>query len=107
MASALDPWGHLVSEVFADELAEGWDIRPTIAITKAQLNLPEIIEAMAAGRLKPDDDILSEYRRRERDQGRDRAGLVAARHRRALRRQGEPTCAARCSSRPAACIPSW
>jgi GTP cyclohydrolase II len=56
---SLDPWGHLVSEVFADKLAAGWDIRPTIAITKAHVNMPEIIDAMAAGRLKPDNDILS------------------------------------------------
>ena len=56
---SLDPWGHLVSEVFADKLAAGWDIRPTIAITKAHVNMPEIMEAMAAGRLKPDNDILS------------------------------------------------
>jgi len=56
---SLDPWGHMVSEVFADKLAAGWDIRPTIAITKAHVNMPEIMEALAAGRLKPDNDILS------------------------------------------------
>jgi GTP cyclohydrolase II len=56
---SLDPWGHLVSEIFADKLAAGWDIRPTIAVTKAHVNMPEIMEAMASGRLKPDNDILS------------------------------------------------
>src|SRR4249920_2574537 len=56
---SLDRWGHLVAEVFADELAAGWDIRPTIAVTKAHVNMPEIMDAMAAGRLKPDNDILS------------------------------------------------
>src|SRR6185437_8064894 len=30
---SLDPWGHLVADIFAERLAEGWDIRPTIAIT--------------------------------------------------------------------------
>ena len=35
------------------------DIRPTIAVTKAHVNLPEIMDAMAAGRFKPDNDILS------------------------------------------------
>ena len=34
---SLDPWGHMVAEVFADELAAGWDIRPTIAVTKAHV----------------------------------------------------------------------
>jgi GTP cyclohydrolase II len=56
---SLDPWGHMVAEVFADKLASGWDIRPTIAVTKAHVNMPEIMDAMAAGRLKPDNDILS------------------------------------------------
>ena len=56
---SLDPWGHMVAEVFADKLAAGWDIRPTIAVTKAHVNMPEIMDAMAAGRLKPDNDILS------------------------------------------------
>jgi GTP cyclohydrolase N terminal. len=49
----------MVAEVFADKLAAGWDIRPTIAVTKAHVNMPEIMDAMAAGRLKPDNDILS------------------------------------------------
>src|ERR671938_368926 len=44
---SLDPWGHLVGEVFSDEIAGGTDIRPTIAITKARLNMPEILSAMA------------------------------------------------------------
>ena len=56
---SLDPWGHMVADVFADKLAAGWDIRPTIAVTKAHVNMPEIMDAMAAGRLKPDNDILS------------------------------------------------
>src|SRR5581483_11933374 len=33
---SLDPWGHLVGQVFAPLLREGWDIRPTIAVTKAR-----------------------------------------------------------------------
>jgi len=49
----------MVSEMFADKFAAGWDIRPTIAVTKAHVNMPEIMDAMAAGRLKPDNDILS------------------------------------------------
>jgi GTP cyclohydrolase II len=56
---SLDPWGHMVAEVFAKELAAGWDIRPTIAVTKARVQMPEIRDALADGRLKPDNDILS------------------------------------------------
>jgi GTP cyclohydrolase II len=57
---SLDPWGHLVSEVFASQLAAGWDIRPTIAVTKAHIDMPELQQAIAAGRLKPDGKILRE-----------------------------------------------
>ena len=55
---SLDPYGHLVGEVFAEEIAAGLDVRPTIAVTKAQINLIEISEAMRAGRLAPDGEIL-------------------------------------------------
>lgn len=55
---SLDPWGHRVASDFAREIAEGVDIRPTIAVTKARLNLPEIIAAMATHRLAPDGRIL-------------------------------------------------
>src|SRR6516164_6915705 len=51
---SLDPWGHLTSEVFADRIASGWDIRPTIAVTRARINMPEIAQAVGAGRLAPD-----------------------------------------------------
>ena len=57
---SLDPWGHLVAENFGAELTSGMDIRPTIAITKARLHLPEIVNAIAAGRLRPDGDVLHE-----------------------------------------------
>src|SRR5947199_6544506 len=43
---ALDPWGHLVAENFGKDIAEGIDIRPSIAVTRARLDLPEIREAL-------------------------------------------------------------
>ena len=55
---SFDPWGHLVADAFAAELAGGLDIRPTIAITKAHVTIPEIQAALAAGRLKPDPQVL-------------------------------------------------
>lgn len=55
---SLDPWGHLVAGVFADRIAAGLDVRPTIAVTQARLTLPELREAMALGRLVPDGAIL-------------------------------------------------
>lgn len=56
---SLDPWGAMVADVFDAELAAGHDIRPTIAVTKAHVLLPEIAEAIARGRLRPDGDVLS------------------------------------------------
>jgi GTP cyclohydrolase II len=56
---SLDPYGHMVAEVFAAQLAEGIDIRPTIAVTKAHINMPELKDAIRAGRLAPDGTILS------------------------------------------------
>ncbi len=58
--ASLDPWGHIPQEVFAREIAEGLDIRPTIAVTRARLNLPEIALAMQAGRLTPDGVVLKD-----------------------------------------------
>jgi len=55
---SLDPWGALVADAFAAFLAEGYDIRPTIAVTKAHIDVPEIRAAMAAGRLASDGQIL-------------------------------------------------
>src|SRR5262245_62030873 len=57
---SLDPWGHLAAEAFAAEIAAGVDIRPTIAVTKARLDLHEIQAALVAGRLKRDDAIVHE-----------------------------------------------
>ena len=51
---SLDPWGHLVAAEFQAEIAAGEDIRPTVAITRARLDLAEIHDAIRAGRLKPD-----------------------------------------------------
>src|SRR6187431_1300950 len=51
---ALDPWGHLVADSFKDQIAEGLDIRPSIAITKARLDLHEMQDAIRLGRIKVD-----------------------------------------------------
>ncbi len=56
---SLDPYGHVVAEVFADLIAAGLDVRPTIAVTRARINLPELRAAIAAGRLKPDGALLT------------------------------------------------
>jgi GTP cyclohydrolase II len=55
---SLDPYGHLVGEVFAEQIARGIDARPTIAITRARINLPEIRPRAAESGLKPDGKVL-------------------------------------------------
>jgi GTP cyclohydrolase II len=55
---SLDPWGHMTGEVFGQAIAEGLDVRPTIAITRARLNMPEIVTGLAGGRLAADGTIL-------------------------------------------------
>ena len=56
---SLDPWGAQVAGVFSNYLSNGYDIRPTIAITKAHINMPELMEALELGRLKADGEIVS------------------------------------------------
>ncbi len=56
---SLDPWGAEIGSNFADELAAGYDIKPTIAVTKAHVILPEIMEAIQKGRLIPDGKLLT------------------------------------------------
>src|SRR5262249_8565028 len=56
---SLDPWGHLVGEVFREHLKRGYDVRPTIAVTRAHIDMPEIRAAIAARRIRPDGDIVS------------------------------------------------
>jgi len=51
---SLDPFGAITPQAYAAQLAEGMDIRPTIAVTKAHIQLPEMVAAVRQGRLKVD-----------------------------------------------------
>ena len=53
---SLDPYGHLITECFQQELRDGLDIRPSIAVTRARLSLPELMHANTSG-LAPDGRI--------------------------------------------------
>jgi GTP cyclohydrolase II len=55
---SLDPWGHVVAHAFQAEIAEGADIRPSIAVTRARLELPEIAQSITAGRLGIDGSVV-------------------------------------------------
>ena len=55
---SLDPWGHRVAQDFGALITDGVDIRPSIAITRARLTLPEIQAAIRLGRLEADGEIV-------------------------------------------------
>ncbi|MGQ0465334.1 MAG: GTP cyclohydrolase II [Sporichthyaceae bacterium] len=55
---SIDPWGARIAEVFAEQLAAGVDVRPTIAVTQAHVHLPEVRDAIDQGRLSPDGRFL-------------------------------------------------
>jgi GTP cyclohydrolase II len=57
---SLDPFGHVAAQAHAGLIREGWDIRPTIAVTRAHLRMPETEAAMRAGRLSADGEVLTE-----------------------------------------------
>ena len=55
---SMDPFGAVVADVFKEEIARGCDIRPTIAVTKAHIDMPEVHRAIVGSRLVPDGRIL-------------------------------------------------
>ena len=59
---SIDPWGMDVHFHFKEYLEKGYDIRPTIAVTQARLQIPEIYQAIDAGRLKVDGNVVTKNR---------------------------------------------
>ena len=57
---SMDPFGASVQSDYAEYMALGYDIRPTIAVTKAHIHLPEIRQAIAFQRLQTDGQVLFE-----------------------------------------------
>jgi GTP cyclohydrolase II len=55
---SLDPLGAIAGEVFTDYSPDEYDILPTIAITKAHINIPELKDEIAQGRLTVDGKLL-------------------------------------------------
>ncbi len=55
---SLDPWGLDPQIHFKALFDKGYDIRPTIAVTQAHLQIPEINESIKAGRLKVDGKVV-------------------------------------------------
>ena len=58
---SLDPFGaRRQSPRFSSYFEKGYDIRPTIAITRAHIHVPELASAVQAGRVKVDGKIVRE-----------------------------------------------
>lgn len=57
---SLDPWGLDPHIHFNEYFERGYDIRPTIAVTQAHLQIPEIHDAIRAGRLHCDGKIIKD-----------------------------------------------
>jgi len=55
---SLDPFGAVVSEAFRSYFERGFDIQPSIAVTKAHIRVPELADAVRAGRLQADGAVL-------------------------------------------------
>lgn len=55
---SMDPFGHDVSVLFNKYLATGIDVRPSIAITRAQMRVAEIVESIKADNLKVDGEVV-------------------------------------------------
>jgi GTP cyclohydrolase II len=56
---SIDPWGARAVQSFHGWYEKGYDIRPSIAITKAHINMPELRDAIEAGRIKPDGKLCT------------------------------------------------
>ncbi|KAL4737692.1 GTP cyclohydrolase N terminal-domain-containing protein [Aspergillus similis] len=55
---SMDPYGHDVVKYFSEKIKAGWDIRPTMAVTRANMKLAEIGEAVRDGLLEVDGSIV-------------------------------------------------
>jgi hypothetical protein len=102
---SMDPFGAVVAEAFKEEIAQGYDIRPTIAVTKAHIDMPEVRHALSAGRLQADGAILlangSAWSRKQRS---SRCGGCPAWRSDSI--AANRTCVERCSRKPPECIRS-
>jgi len=55
---SMDPWGADIGEVFAEDIRRGVNIQPTIAITRAHISMPEVVEDVRRGRIRSDGDTV-------------------------------------------------
>ncbi len=56
---SIDPWGARIVENFKDYIDQGYSISPTIAVTQAQLTIPEVTQAIELGRISIDEKVVT------------------------------------------------
>ncbi|KAF9921292.1 hypothetical protein FBU30_008706 [Linnemannia zychae] len=56
---SMDPFGHLTNEYYRKEIEQGLDIRPTIAITRTHMLVPEIQQEVKNSTLTVDGKIIT------------------------------------------------
>ena len=101
---SLDPWGHLVGEVFADQIRAGVDARPTIAVTTARIDMPEMRLRSPPAGCGPTGGWCSTMARSASPRRRSiRSGTCPASPPGSA--SPSPSCGAPCSRKPAACFP--
>ncbi|RKP22656.1 GTP cyclohydrolase N terminal-domain-containing protein [Syncephalis pseudoplumigaleata] len=59
---SIDPYGHVVASAFRQQMIDGMDIRPSIAITKAHMTLEEMTTAVRQGRIQVDGQVVINQR---------------------------------------------
>lgn len=55
---SFDPFGHMTTQFYKKEIEQGLDIRPTIAITRAHMLVPEIQAEVKNGTLAVDGKVV-------------------------------------------------
>ena len=55
---SMDPWGADVGKYFSDYIKSGINIQPTIAITRAHIMMPEVVESIRAGHIAADGELV-------------------------------------------------
>lgn len=56
---SMDPWGANIGDYFESYIKQGYNIQPTIAVTHAHIAMPEVVNAVLAGEISIDGEIVS------------------------------------------------
>jgi GTP cyclohydrolase II len=54
----MDPWGAEIGQNFGDFVRDGFNVQPTIAITRAHITIPEVLDQIKAGHIATDGEVV-------------------------------------------------